>query len=379
MNKKKALFLYELRRSWWICLVGICLAMIGCLIVWQEASQLGTQGLFWDSLYSVSVGSKFSAALVWTICLGHHVLVVAVALVMLLVYSDLYNRRNQEYLHCLPYTKTQRFMMRTVLMYGYITVCCLVFSLGVIAIRQIEIDNIRYNTLLSPAYAGLLANETIWHTIRSLVLLWLILMALYTIFLMMNTLVNVSVLANIMAIGVITAPKVLTWTINQFYLIFCGKEWINYSSMTSLADIFWGNATYVGAGLEAGVYSGTMDMTGDGLNTHTVSYDNMLLQYVLMIVVIAAALLIAWKANKSYDLAKKRMLVPIRWARNTAAVGMGFCFAAGIGATVGWTAVYAQRVDFSTSAGITGLAALLLLGGVFSMLLILLLKIKVKN
>lgn len=380
MNKKKALFLYELRRSWWILLVGVCLALVGCFIVWQEVGQGtwlwgGVYDSFIDDLESISVGSQFSSALVETICMGLHVLVFAIALMMLLAYSDLHSRRNQEYLHCLPYTKTQRFMMRTVLMYGYITVCCLVFSLGVIAVRQIEIDNIQYNTLLSPAYEELLANETIWHTLRSLVLLWLILTALYTLFLMVHTLVNVSAMASLMTIGVISAPRVLCWTINQFCLIFTGKELTHYSSLASLSDIFWGNATYVGAASGGVVVGGGNSVPA----TYAVGYENMLLQYILMIVVAAAAFLIAWKANKSYDLAKNRMLVSIRWARYTFAAGMGFCFAAGIAVAVGWTAVSVQRVEFSTSAGITGLTALLLVGSGFSVLSNLLLKIKVKN
>lgn len=383
MNKKKALYMHELHKSWWICLVGVCMAFIGCFIVWQGTGY----GPWFDFSYdyfmgdygSVSVGSRFSVGLVQTLQIGHHVLVFAVGLMMLLVYMDYHNRKNQEYLHCLPYTKSQRFIARTVLMYIYITICCLVFSLGVIGIRQMEIDNIQYNSLLSPVYQGLLANETIWHTIRSLVLFWLILIALYTVYLMVHNLVNASALASVMTVGVITAPKVLVWTINQYCEIFTGKGMGHYSSLMKLADIFWGNATYVGEGDFIGGYEGAHSVGNSSLMTYVVGYENMLLQYCLMIAVIVVALLIAWKTNKIYDLAKDRMLVSVRWARIAFSVGMGVCFSAPISVATGWMATSAQRMEFSTLGGIVALITLVLIGSGFTALFLMWLRVKVKN
>ncbi len=380
MNKKKALYMHELYKSWWICLVGVCMAFIGCFIVWQATGSRPYYVISYDFFMDVSVGSQFSAGLVQTLQMGHHVLVLAVGIMMLLVYMDYHNRKNQEYLHCLPYTKTQRFIARTVLMYIYITICCLVFSFGIICIRQIEIDRIHYNSLLSPVYEGLLANETIWHTIRSLVLFWLVLIALYTVYLMVHNLVNNSALASVMTVGVISAPRLLVWAINQYYAIFTGKGIGHYSGIKKLADIFWGNAVYAGeGGFFDGIESRPVGVGNSSLQTYVVGYENMLLQYCLMIVVIVAALWIAWKANKSYDLAKDRMLVSVRWARITFAVGMGACVSAPISVAIGWMATSAQRVEFSTLGGITALITFGLIGSGFTALFHMWLRVKVKN
>ena len=364
--------------------MGVIMALMGVFIVWESVAANLWQ---YDDIYSmlemmnIPVGSLFSTALVQTIQIGHHVLVVAIAVMMLLVYLDSHNRKNEEYIQCLPYTRTQRFLTKTLLMYAYITITCLVFSGGVIAVRQANIDKIQYNSLLSPVYEGLLANETIWHTIRSLVLFWLIIMTLYTVFLMVHSLVNSSAMASLMTVGVITAPKVLVWTINQFYIIFTGRNLINYASLSRLSDIFWGNATYVGAegGNPMAVYDTVYYITDDNLSTYVISYDNMLLQACLMVIILAAALLIAWNANKRYDLAKDRRLVSATWARYVFAIGAGLCTGAGIAVLVGNVALGVQEVEYSLSAGVTGLTALLLAGGGFSILYYLLFKIKVKN
>lgn len=389
MHKKKALFLHELRRSWWICLVGVIMALMGVFIVWESVAANLWQ---YDDIYSmletmnipvgnIPVGSLFSAALVQTIQIGHHVLVIAIAVMMLIVYLDSHNRKNEEYIQCLPYTRTQRFFTKTLLMYAYITITCLVFSGGVIAVRQANIDKIKYNSLLSPVYEGLLANETIWHTLRSLVLFWIIIMTLYTVFLMVHSLVNSSAMASLMTVGVITAPKVLVWTINQFYIIFTGKNLMNYGSLSGLSDIFWGNATYVGAegGNPMSVYDKVCYITDYNFSTYVISYENMLLQACLMAVIFVAALLIAWHANKRYDLAKDRRLVSATWARYAFAIGAGLCTGAGIAVVVGNVAREVQQAEYSLSAGITGLSALLLAGGGFSILYYLLFRIKVKN
>ena len=90
-----------------------------------------------------------------------------------------------------------------------ITAVSVMFGLGALLIRQAHIEDMYMGDLLSPYYRQLLGNETIWHMLRSLLVFWLCLLVIYTVCVMAHTIVANGVLAGLVSIGILLAPKVL--------------------------------------------------------------------------------------------------------------------------------------------------------------------------
>lgn len=359
MNRKWALISHEMRTLWRFLALGLFCAMVFCLILSSFMENFydfsGAIDYGWTpySSYSypfdigTSAGSCFSAALVSLLCRGHWLTVPLFAVLTAIQFSEFHSRRRQEFMNSLPYTKSERFLVKAALGYGVITISCLAMSAGTLLVRQHYIGAIQRENMLSPYYKQLFANETIWHTIRSLALFWLTLLALYSIFLMMHSLVNRGILASLAGVGVVTAPLELCYVVLWFAEALSPDEKVmsiaDSEKWLRLTGAFWGNAVSTNNPLE----------TGTNYGIYMVAYDTMWIQFLAMAFILILCNILAWRVIRIQDLAKAGIIVPLRWARICLSVGSGICFGTALGVGLGYDAggaggVFCVCLVFST-------------------------------
>jgi hypothetical protein len=185
------------------------------------------------------------------------------------------------------------------------------------------IEEIKKKAAVTPYYKVVLANDTIWHTLRSMCIFWLILLTVYSVMLLAHALVSQGIRAGLIGAGMVAAPLWL-WM-------------VSYEIMLEGLDIdvpaWWNTRNYFGVLLGMGYGEARYYATEDWGNVQAgdfVSYDNFWILALICILTAAVCFCIAYFTTGRNDVAKTGMLVQKRAARIFLGAGMGVCFASGI-------------------------------------------------
>jgi len=308
MKRIKALVLHEMKTLRWFLLLGIvavCMFLfVQELILSYEDSYVSygyMNGSGIQDPYHYSVGSDFSLALCGALWFAHMATVVLFAILVPIQFREYHRRKSSEYISSLPCTQREKFFVKLFSGYGVITICCMLLSIGVLIYRCCRIEQIYVQALLSPGYEEYLANETIWHTLRSLIMFWLVLIALYSIYAMMHSIVSNTIIAGILGCAMIGLPSWLCWLFTFMDDLFC----LNLMDMDELgfrlAHVFWGMTTSIDGG-------------GIGYSS-LVAYDSMILIAAVLGSVIVICLVVSAIFSERENLAKAGVIIPNDKAR----------------------------------------------------------------
>ena len=305
MGAVKALFFHEMRTKRWFLLLGVVCVVLFGIVLEIVLVGMGSAYSFIDAYHfsENSVGSSFSSGLTGVLWVAHIALGVIFIVLVPLQFRDYHKRKDSEFISSLAVTQRQWFFVKLLTGYGVLTLCCLLVTIVVLAIRASNIESVYRLAMLSPAYEEYLANETIWHTLRSLFLFWIIIIALYSIYAMAHSMVNTTVMAGIVGCVMVYVPS---W-IFIFLSMLESFAWISVDVMDisyfpyRLANVFWGE---------------TVCTKGGGLGiSNLIAYDSIFLIAVSMLCVIGLCLCISSHCAKKADLARGAIVIESKKVR----------------------------------------------------------------
>lgn len=333
MNKKWTLIRHEMKTMRWFLLAGcVCaLGMTGLLYIALDNNfaTFENPGLNqYNMEFFGSYGSVISEQLAWILKYGVMIGVPAFAFMSVIQFNELHNSKSREYLASLPFTQGECFMVKAGLGYGAITVSCMVLSAGVLFVRSRFIETLIKINIVRADFEITCGNETIWHTLRSLALFWLILMAMYSIYIAVQSLIGQGIIASLIGVGAMAAPLelgVVIWREYSMWLISV-KDSVRLNEFTSFSlhmqDIL---------GAFFGTAMGTTTNISDESGLYVLTYyENMWVLFIALAVILIGCTLLAYVANRKRDLAYAGTLVPVKGARIAIGLGCGICFGTAI-------------------------------------------------
>jgi hypothetical protein len=327
MHKMRALIQYEMRTMKWFLLAGVIsgifFAYVLSTLVGQESLlSYSTQTTWWSTPPFIAE-PLFGETLRLSLQRGAILAIPALLIMSVLQFRDIHRKREQEYFHSLPFTKREQFVVKSAIGYGILTVTALVATAGVLIVRNGCMAELQKKAAVTPYYKVVLANDTIWHTLRSMCILWLVLLVVYSIMMLAHALVSKGVLAGLIGAGITAAPL---WLWYVFYEIM-------YDGLDIDMSWWWKIKNYFGVLLGMG-YGETRYYASDffgNIETGTfISYDNFWILALICIVTAGICFAFAYFVTGRNDLAKDGMIVQKHTARIFLGGGIGVCFASGI-------------------------------------------------
>ncbi|MCI5731042.1 MAG: hypothetical protein MR304_05830 [Eubacterium sp.] len=335
MSRKRMLYRYEFSRLKWFLVAGLALCAF-VLLIFNSGCQMDniewsvSENTFLNRFLFRGQFSYFGFSL--TNYLEFFTLPAILFLGGMTVYqcSDYHKRTKREFMASLPYTQQERFLAKLVAGVGTITVYCLAFGIGVFGLRAYYYEWMMRSYLVFPEYKLILANDTWVHTLRTLLLLWLIMLAAYGIYLLLHSVVTNGIAASLMGVGVMLSPAWLAyqWCVYSEFLhpdpAFPSDAWLeHHPAVTRLCKLFMGGGYYrdcftVDPGENSDLTILLLDFCSSGKVIAAV--------VVLLIVVVV----VAWWINARQDGARFGQVVPLTAARIVIGVGMAVCFGTAI-------------------------------------------------
>ena len=187
MSRKKAVFLYESKRMRWFALAGIIAGGLFTILMMHEF-----KGAFEDGSFYLGGGINFGFCKM----LGSaSILIVGcIAVMSIFQFSDWHKKSTQEYLLSLPFTQKERFLAKALCGYGTILLSGITVLLGMIYVRNCYITEF-WKNLSGIAYSDIImGNNTMWQLIQLGLQLILMMLALYSVFLLAHILVSLSLI-----------------------------------------------------------------------------------------------------------------------------------------------------------------------------------------
>lgn len=324
MNRKKALYQYEFAAMKWFLVAGLACAFFALLILNAEY-RLGIPDAYGEMnlVFSDRNYISFSKILMDKLSFLVPATLVAVAFMTIFQFSDYHNRNQREYIVSLPFTQRERFAAKYIVGASILTVVIALFGAGVFVLRSMYFELlIKYN-LVYPEYPVIYGNDTWFHTLRSLLLLWLVIMAAYSVFTLLHSVVTKGIMASLISLGIIVAPVYLLY-MSAFYVYSFFEEFYNscvdeHMWMYTLKQIC---GSFVGVGF----YKQEFLLQNDGM-INCVDYGNTGAVLLVLLLVSISFTAGAYIINSRQDGAKFGMLIPIRWIRMVIGAGAAFCFA----------------------------------------------------
>lgn len=372
MNRKRALICHEMRTMRWFLLAGcLCaLAASGALYVFLERAYANFETMPRSSSLSplyiydggALYGSTISVGVSELLRTGTVAGIFALVFMSAVQFSDTHKKKSGEYLASLPFTHGQCFVVKAILGYGAITVSCLVLAAGIIWVREQFMDTFIKCNITRPEFALICGNETLLHTVRSLVLFWLVLMAMYSIYMAVQSLVGQGIVASLIGVGATAAPLQLgmlamylyTFRLQQLKDMDMLAEFGRRSPhITNILGAFWGQAM--------GTVTEIPEVVPDSEDAvmenwgQLVYYENMWLLFGGMLAILIACTALAYYVNRKKDLACAGILVPMKGARIAIGIGCGICF--------GTTITYLLGLDIGVAGNV--IVCLVLMTGIF--------------
>lgn len=346
MNRRKALLRYEIGNAKWFFLAGMLLAGLLLIsihgILWDMITPKpwGDEAMSIGGFVSVSTAETFSSVLLEALQYTTFPAIILVGYMAAVQFSDYHNRNRREYTFSLPYTQKERFLAKLVTGYGILTVICLFFGIGVFCLRSYYYPRILRNYLIYPVYKVIMANDTWLHTLRTLVILWLIMLAAYAVYLLVNTVVVHGNLAVLTGLGIMAAPVWIRYQAMAYESIFLApdktgvlEDWFTHHSTTNrLVSLFLGGG-YYDKYFNLDWMDSTLWDTSDVISL--VSYGSTVKLIIPILVFIPLCLALAWFFHIRQDGAKFGRLVPCRPMRIVLSAGIALC----VGLAVNWVII----------------------------------------
>ena len=347
MNRKLALYRHEMRTMIWFFLGGLAAALFFCFVL-NESLKSRFVPFFDETSQGIMMNTSsesFTSLLSYCIEAASIVGIFGLVIMSIIQFGDMHKRKSQEYLHSLPFTKGERFAAKVVIGYAALTFTVLVAFVGTLMIRSRYIGIIQKNALLSSYYKVLLGNDTLWHAVSMLLVMWLSLCAVYAIMVFVHAVVNRSILAGVIAFGITMAPLWI-FAVVEMLLVEAGRGDLVESWMKYLHYF----------GVLAGQANTKIDYLGD--MGAILYHDNFWVLTAICAVIIILCISFAVITVRRSDLSRGGMFVEKRPARIFLSAGIGICFGAGAGVLANYW--FFNEIKFIPYFVISGIAAVLL-------------------
>ncbi len=322
MNRKKALFYHEWKMMRWFLLAGLacCLGVV-FLLSWQCNNHL-------VSLVDVVVmgdnGEGFGSILINELSDFSPLAILAVLVMAVFQFSDFHKKNRREYILSLPFTQRESFAVKFIMGCSVLTIICAVFAVGVFALRGVYYEAYIKPYLLIPAWKLIAANDTWMHTLRAVLTLWLLMLAVYAVAAAVHSLVTEGVTAVLICIGALAAPVSLFFMIDSYIQnppdLFSSYPGLFQGVCGLLGDGYGSTYEYTG------ITPGDMNWGAYADVSHIDDYGSVNIVLSILAVVFFASSLLAFFVNGRRDAAKSGKLIPDRWARALISGGMAFFF-----------------------------------------------------
>lgn len=327
MNRKKALLKYEIKRVWPIALIGVIAAIL-CLIV--ADNELGTA--LNERYISYGNGSVLNGSITRLLQVISIPMGLCIAIASVLQFGDWHKKKNQEYLLSLPFTRKERFLTKVVCGYGVITIVAFVLGGGILLLRHdYESTLMKINATNTYAYI-FLGNDTFSQTVEFVIQMWLMLLAVYSIFAFVHMLVGRGIPAAIIGAGICAAPCYLYMAT---YMLFIG-DWfesiISIEKTSRIIEFLSIKSKY--AGLYMGTGFGNIFYTTDGTSDAMltlVNYPNIAVVIAVLAGTVVLMTIIGCYIATGEDMARAGMVVQKRAGRRFLGAGIGACVGIGAG------------------------------------------------
>lgn len=347
MNRKRALFWYEIGNLKWFLLGGLLLSgillfgMSSALSALTQSAAM-TRSMGWGFGEAPTFGQTFLQMLEF----ATPVAIVLLGVMSAYQFSDYHKRNKREFIVSLPFTQQERFLMKGITGFGVITVVWLVFGAGICALRAVYVPQIIRNYLLYPEYKLIMANDTWLHTIRTLMLLWLVVLTAYTVYMLVHSVVIHGVAGMLVSIGTMAAPAWLLLMVVAFAEALAGTDagsavehWYRlHDTFFRLCVLFTGQSYYQSTFLLASDTYVQGDLVG---SFELVSYGYMTKLFIALVLILILLFALTWFINTKQDGARFGRLVPLRPARILLDAGIAVC----LGAWVTWILIMILEMD----------------------------------
>lgn len=325
MNRKKALYRYELGNMKWFLVAG----MAGCLLVLFFFHDCYRQMTALESAFDGSGMMYFSGvtSFVGTLAVGMTdittIALIALSVMVMFQFKDYHERNRREFIVALPFSQRERFVAKFVVGCGIITVICAVFCVGVFALRSVYYPSIVKQFLVYPYYQLLCGNDTWFQTLRVVLLLWVTMLAAYAVFTVVHTLISRGIIASLVSIGVMATPYYLLCMSYVYAEMFrpAGNHHAMFDgTLAQVCRAFLGRA-YLKETVEIGV--GDIDT----ISTSTyVDFGSLWAVFLTVIIVFVICTILSYRINAKQDGAKYGATIPQTGPRVFFSVGIALCF-----------------------------------------------------
>lgn len=346
MNRKRALYRYEFGNMKWMFVAGI-----GCcvLVLLMLNSAMMAQYNFFEIGVAVGSWQPFSAGFVYCLQMVTPLALIAIGIMSILQFSDYHKRNRREYIVSLPYTQRERFIAKFAVGSGILTAVCLVFGIGVYLLRETYFNNYSKVPLLYPGYRLLYGNDTWLQTLRTLVVLWVVVLTAYAVFVAVHSLVSRGVLASLISLGMLATPIYVIYVICLYGRMMGNYEFANSPIIKRLEQIC---GAFVGQGYFKYQEWIDSEMSQYGIDLMVVDYGDIGIVIIVLLVALIAFATLAYWANVKQDGAKFGCIVPNPCVRVVLSVGTAICFSLPIallltfciGYTDGWRMLLAVQI-----------------------------------
>ncbi len=340
MSRKRMLYRYEWNNLKWFLAAGVICSLVILLGIYSECA---TSGVVWSSasrssdelqllyLYGNGVGS-FGNILIQVLQVITLPAIVFLGVMAAYQFSDYHKKNKREFIVSLPYTQRERLVAKLLTGFAGITGICLVFGIGIAGLRMYYFPRILRSYLIYPEYKLIMANDTWFHTIRTLLLFWLILLTAYAVYIVVHSLVAHGVTASLVGVGIMLTPlwvKVQLCAYEE--LLYDDSEgrllrWLgHHPAITRLCDLFSGQGYYRNYFMTNGYYD--EEATSEFM---LIDYSSSTKVIVVVILLLLVCVLAAWLVNARQDGAKLGQIVPEKPVRILLSAGMAVCFGLGV-------------------------------------------------
>ncbi len=340
MSRKRMLYRYEWNNLKWFLAAGVICSLVILLGIYSECA---SGGMVWSSdsgggdmlqllyLWGGGIGS-FGTILIQALQAITLPAIVFLGVMAAYQFSDYHKRNKREFIVSLPYTQRERLVAKLLTGFASITGIWLVFGIGIVGLRMYYFPRILRSYLLYPEYKLIMANDTWFHTIRTLLLFWLILLTAYAIYAVVHSLVAHGVTASLVGIGIMLTPLWLRVQLCAYeellYDDSVGRlfRWLgHHPAITRLCDLFSGQGYYRDYFMTNGYYD-----EDRVLDFMLVDYSSSTKVIVVVILLLLVCVLAAWLVNARQDGAKLGQIVPEKPVRILLSAGMAVCFGLGV-------------------------------------------------
>lgn len=335
MNRKRALFWYEIGNLKWFLLGGLLLGGILLLGISSELHVLIRSGAMAKSRGYGWEMSTFGQVFLQALTVATPIAIVLLGVMAAYQFSDYHNRNKREFIVSLPFTQQERFRMKVLVGFGVITTVWLVFGAGILALRAVYDPQIIRSHLLYPEYKIIMANDTWLHTLRTLMLLWLIVLTAYAVYMLVQSVVIHGMAGMLVGIGTMAAPAFLLLMIQLYTGTLAGpdaawtfEKWLHHhDTFYRLCLLFTGESYYQDRFLLSADYYEKSDMVSSFV---LVSYGYMTKLLIALALILVLILVLTWFINAKQDGARFGRIVPLKPVRMLLSAGMAVCFGAGL-------------------------------------------------